>query len=113
MVRGVPKPDADMFAKLGIKANMQALFIEQVESVQVVFPENWLPLTVFLAVQTQWRVVSGAAGAAYTGLDYVALKAAMDLMLVNETERPDVFEDVRIMEVEWLNTHAELSKKDT
>ena len=92
---------------------MQAHFIEQVESVQVVYPENWLPLTVFLAVQTQWRMVSGAAGAAYTGLDYVALKAAMDLMHINETERPEVFEDIRVMELEWLHAQAELQKKES
>lgn len=112
MVRGLPKPDFDMFKKLGIKADMQAHFIEEVETVQVVFEENWLALTVFIAVQTQWRIVAGMSGSMVTGLDYAALKGAMDMLGVSKKKRPQLFDDVRILEAAWLETYTEDKRKD-
>ena len=35
-----------------------------------VWPSNWLSLRVFLAVETQWRIVMGFGVSAYLGLDY-------------------------------------------
>jgi len=107
MVRGVPKPDSGMLAKFGIKENMQALFVDETDTSQSVFPENWLPLNVFLDLQTQWRV--GMKGP--LGLDYQAVKAALELMQIAVKEWPDLFQDIRILEAAWLDEAAQLRKE--
>ena len=50
----------------------------------------------FLAVATQWRVVSGAAGLVVTGLDYAGARAGMKGMGIEIT--PSLWGDVRIIE---------------
>lgn len=42
-------------------------------------PENWQALEIFLACQTQWRIVAGMGGVFYQGLDYPALMAVIKL----------------------------------
>ena len=61
-----------------------------------------MPLQVFMALQTQWRV--GMNGA--TGLDYAALPAVLDLCAVRRKQRPDVFWALRVMEGEALRLWA-------
>lgn len=67
-----------------------------------VFEENWLILQVFLAMQTQWRLVAGMAGAAYQGLEYQALPVVWDSLGIVKKKRPEVFAGLRKMEVAAL-----------
>ncbi|GGB55489.1 hypothetical protein GCM10011316_29450 [Roseibium aquae] len=39
--------------------------------------ENWRAVTVFLALETQWRVVAGQTGLIWCGLDYAAAAVAV------------------------------------
>lgn len=65
-----------------------------------VWPDNMQSVSVFVSVTTQWR----SAGYGPTGLDYSALASVVkDLLLVPEVERPQIFDDVRIMEEAALN----------
>lgn len=57
-----------------------------------IYPDNWLPVSIFCDMSTQWRV--GMKGA--TGLDYAALPAVMSIRKVKD--RADVFDCIRIME---------------
>lgn len=91
---------------------MQALLSQPVqEEHHLVFYDNWLALNVFLAVQTQWRVIGGMGPLAYTGLDYTALKATMDLLGVAKKLRAALFEDVRELEASWLEAKAEIREQ--
>jgi hypothetical protein len=110
MVRGVPKPDLEMFARLGIKADMQAHFTEKIETHQPVHPENWQAITVFLAVQTQWRVMADQFSIRYLGLDYAALSSTIAMMGVGKKQRSGLFDDIRVLEAAWLIEHAQLQQ---
>jgi hypothetical protein len=59
-----------------------------------VWPDNWLPVHVFDAMSTQWRV--GASGV--IGLDYNALPQVLRLTEVPRKRWADIFSDVRVME---------------
>lgn len=72
-----------------------------------VWPENWVALELFAALQTQWRIGMGGP----TGLDYAALPAVMDLQHIAAPERPEVFESLRVMEAEALRVFAERQKQ--
>lgn len=48
----------------------------------------------FMAMQTQWRV--GPAGP--YGFDYSALQTVYKSLSIASKKRPDVFEDIRVME---------------
>jgi hypothetical protein len=50
-------------------------------------------VSVFIAMQTQWRVGMGGA----VGLDYSALPAVLDLEGITEGKR-ELFSDIRVME---------------
>jgi hypothetical protein len=69
----------------------------------LIWPENWLPLQVFVAMATQWR--TGVAGA--TGLDYAVLPLVMRWQGVPRADQPEVFDAVRVMESEALRLLAE------
>lgn len=107
MVRGIPKVDDAMFGRLGIKGNMQALFIEQTEPVQWVLAENWLSFNVFLDLQTQWRV--GINGP--TGLDYQAVKTVFELNCIPKKRWTNLFRDIRTMEAAWLEERNKLKQE--
>ncbi|EGK71902.1 hypothetical protein METUNv1_01680 [Methyloversatilis universalis FAM5] len=68
-----------------------------------VWPENWVPLQVLSAMQTQWRC--GPAGA--IGLDYNVLPEIWRRCKVPPAERDRVFSDLQVMEDAAL---AELRK---
>lgn len=68
-----------------------------------VWPENWQPLRVFLAMQTQWRV--GMAGP--TGLDYTALPAVGQMLGLGRKAQRRSFPAVQVMEAEALKVFAE------
>lgn len=57
-------------------------------------------MRLFLAVQTQWRH-AGMSGLP-VGLDYVAVRAAMDMSDVAPAECPDAFARLRVIEVAAL-----------
>jgi hypothetical protein len=59
-----------------------------------VWPDNLLPVSVFISMGTQWRVATGGV----IGLDYTALPVVMRLVGVPPAERAEVFEAVRTME---------------
>ena len=63
-----------------------------------VYPENLLPMQVFIDCVRQWRI--GMSGA--TGLDYAALPFLFDLHSIKKKKQKDVFECLRIMEDEAL-----------
>ena len=63
-----------------------------------VFPENEKIIDVYFAMQTQWR--AGPNGA--IGLDYVALPTVFRLVGVPRKDWTDVFEGVRILEIDEL-----------
>ena len=63
-----------------------------------VWPDNLPAINVLIAVSTQWRV--GMSGA--TGLDYNVLPAVFRLLQIPESEWPDTFECLRILESEAM-----------
>jgi len=72
-------------------------------AVTPVWPENEVPLAVFAALQTQWRMGMGGP----TGLDYAAVPIVMELYQVTAEDRRQVFDDVRVMEGEALKFFSE------
>ena len=58
-----------------------------------VFPENWLPMLVFMDCSRQWRV--GAGGP--IGLDYGILPFVFELHGVKKKKRLRVFDAVRMV----------------
>lgn len=66
---------------------------------QVVFwPEQVLPVRVFMSMQTQWRV--GFAG--LVGLDYSALPAVYQGLQIPAEEIPEVFAEFQVLELTYL-----------
>lgn len=63
-----------------------------------VWPDNWPTLTLFLTLQTQWRIVHSMGGGAWTGLDYAAAGATMDMLDVPRRERGELFAGLCLME---------------
>jgi hypothetical protein len=55
-------------------------------------------VTLFLALQTQWRIVQGMGGGSFTGLDYAAADAAMRMLDIPRRERPEMFAGLCHME---------------
>lgn len=60
------------------------------------WPENLDSLTLFMRMQTQWRI--GPAGA--SGLDYAGVSSALRFLRVRPT--PEFFDDLQIMETAAL-----------
>lgn len=67
-----------------------------------VWPENWKAVQLFLALSTQWRLVSlstmASARILQTGLDYSAVEPVMRLMRVKPRRRAALFEQLQVME---------------
>ncbi|MGO4380375.1 DUF1799 domain-containing protein [Pseudoduganella sp. RAF53_2] len=62
------------------------------------WPEHVTCYRVFVALETQWRMVVGFAGLYYQGIDYTNAKSTMELMAVPANEWPQVFDGLRVME---------------
>lgn len=62
-----------------------------------VWADNWPALQVFIACQTQWRVIVGATQCIYQGLDYSSLESVLRIQAPRK-KRADLFEDVRLLE---------------
>lgn len=85
---------------------MYGLTLEEATPETEVWPDNSMPVNVFIALSTQWRV--GMAGA--TGLDYNAVPSVMRLLGVPKKLRTSVFDDLRIMEDAALETMRKANK---
>lgn len=83
-----PAPSAAVIGELGLTEDD---FAGQVFEV---WPENWLPLQVLSAMQTQWRC--GPAGV--IGLDYNVLPEMWRRCKVPLADRDSVFRDLQVME---------------
>lgn len=69
-----------------------------------IWPDVWLALSVFNCLSTQWRLGFGGP----TGLDYSSLEPVFRLNAIPETEWPELFADIRVMERAALDImHAE------
>ncbi len=68
-----------------------------------VLPENWPAAELFLVCATQWRV-AGMSGIPI-GLDYAGVRAALAMMRRRPT--PELFDDLREMEIAAINAFAE------
>lgn len=67
-----------------------------------VWEENWRPLMVFLAMQTQWEINVGMSAVIYQGLRYSALESVLRLEQIPQADWPEVFRDIRTMEAAVL-----------
>lgn len=63
-----------------------------------VWPENWLTVTLFCDMNTQWR--TGMAGA--TGLDYNVLFRLMDEAGITGADWRETLDSIKTMEIEAL-----------
>ena len=68
-----------------------------------IWPDNWDSVTVFADLATQWRV--GLAGP--TGLDYGVIPGVLRLRRIPRASWAQVFDDVRVMELEALTAMGE------
>lgn len=67
-----------------------------------VFEDCWTALKVFLALQTQWRVVSTMSALFYQGIDVCAIEPVLNLYGLKKKERKQVFADLLTMQAEAL-----------
>lgn len=70
-----------------------------------IWSENWDSLRAFLAVETQWRVVTAGPVLIWLGLDYTAV----DVVLRRRNAPEHVFEDLQEMEAAALAVFSESS----
>ncbi len=61
-----------------------------------VWPQNVAAVQAFLAVQTQWRILAGATGLAWLGLDYGAVTAGLAAAGIAVT--PALWTELRVIE---------------
>lgn len=68
-----------------------------------VWPDCWPAFELFSQCRTQWRV----AMAGYTGLDYTAVLALMDLHDIPRADRRALLDDIQHMEAAALEQMAQ------
>lgn len=54
-------------------------------------------VALFFALSTQWRITSGMRNT-YTGLDYTAVHATLQMQGIPAEKWPDLFDDIRVIE---------------
>lgn len=99
------------FASFGMSIDLLSQDDEKDEkNVFLVWDKNWPALTAFLAVETQWRVVSrGMTGVLQRlGLDY----AAVDVVLRRRKVKAGVFDDIQAMERAALKAFGEVAASE-
>jgi len=69
--------------------------------------DNADTVAVFMAMQTQWRVIAGMS-AIYQGLDYLVFPVVVFALGIKRADRTRVFHELRAMEIAAL---AVLNKK--
>lgn len=72
-----------------------------------VWPANWAAVELFLDVQTQWRFAG--MGGVRVGLDYGAVRDAMDLL--ETPKRGETFRRLQLMEYAALEALAQQERK--
>jgi hypothetical protein len=92
---------------LGIPAAAKKSFVARDETIDV-YPENWTPLLVFQDMHTQWR--PGFHG--LVGLDYEALPVVYRARGIARAAQADVFDAVRLMELETLAVWREQAERE-
>lgn len=65
--------------------------------------DNWRAVCFFISLGTQWKMAIGLGAAAYTGLDYAGVEAAMRMSGMAGAARRRLFADVRTMEAAALD----------
>lgn len=68
-----------------------------------VYPENWQPLEVLLAMRNQWR--PGFSGP--VGLVYEALPVVCRMLGIPRAQQPEVFRGLQVLESEVLKCWEE------
>lgn len=63
-----------------------------------VWPENWDALELFLACDTQWRVVQGMGASRVLGFDYQGVEIVMRHVGTKRAERTKRFAQLQVME---------------
>lgn len=72
--------------------------------------ENLTAVHVFVAMQTNWRVVAGMGGVVYQGLDYPSLESVANMLGIKRKKIAALFADIQIMEAAALPLLNEKSK---
>ena len=62
------------------------------------WPDNVQAINLLIAMGTQWRWVGSGYSVMQTGLDYNALPSVMRMVGIPQSERADVFNDLRVLE---------------
>ena len=62
------------------------------------WPEHAPVMAVWLAMTTQWNILSGMNGVIYQGLDYGVLPTVLRLLGAPRRDWPEMFVDLRTME---------------
>lgn len=91
---------AEQFRRLGVSipaGDIAAAPASDADDVPV-WPENWPTVRLFLAGETQWRVIAGPAGPLWIGLDYGALDVLARRCGLDEAD----FAALPLMEAEAL-----------
>lgn len=73
-----------------------------------VMAQNATSFRVWMAVQTQWRVVAGLGGIAWLGLDYTAVDVVLRRSAVESAD--EVFADLMEMEAEALDVFGKVER---
>lgn len=76
-----------------------------------VYEDNMPTVEAFLALQTQWRYVSGMR-AIRTGFDYNVVPGVFTLLGIPAADHAEVFAGVRVMELAALNICAQRAQND-
>jgi hypothetical protein len=71
-----------------------------------IWPENWDAAVAFMSLSTQWRVSMGGV----TGIDYCAIEPVLRLRGIAADRWPQVFEGLRVMEIEALDVMREAAE---
>jgi hypothetical protein len=74
----------------------------QAEPEFLLWREHWAAWYVFLSSGTQWRLAVGLGGALWLGLDYTGLDVVRRACGITDTDWPEVFEQVQVLETEAL-----------
>ncbi|KJF67462.1 hypothetical protein RS75_13050 [Rhizobium nepotum 39/7] len=89
---------AGQFERMGMEIDPSEITPAEDEAFKV-FAPNWESVTAFLACETQWRMIAGAAKLLWLGFDYVAVDVVMRRYEFSNA----AFADLQVMELEALS----------
>lgn len=88
----------EQFDALGIELPDELREAEEAESECEFHPDNRLALVAWVSLQTQWRLIVGASGTLYQGIEYASIPVVLDSLRVPARQRPQLLADLRVME---------------